>query len=236
MSDREAAQRLDFLKAAGLADAVRAPLPGDASTRRYERLTTADGPSPDADGPGRRRREPALPIRPGRPSSARPRGWNAVARLSGRPDRGLRRRRRPPERRSACRRPRSSRVDAAERPGRAGGFRRRPVRPRHRGRAPTRRPSICAAVEALAGLHAAPTPADPDRAAAGDWPLQTYDADGAAGRGRPVRRVAAEADARAVASTTPPSPTGARPGRPIVGRGRGGRARSWPTATITPRT
>ena len=42
MSDREL-QRLDFLKAAGLADAVRVPLAGDASTRRYERLTTADG-------------------------------------------------------------------------------------------------------------------------------------------------------------------------------------------------
>ncbi|TPW03899.1 MAG: aminoglycoside phosphotransferase, partial [bacterium] len=42
MSDREL-QRLDFLKSAGLADAVRTPLAGDASTRRYERLTTADG-------------------------------------------------------------------------------------------------------------------------------------------------------------------------------------------------
>ena len=42
MSDRER-QRLDFLKAAGLASAVRTPLAGDASTRRYERLTTADG-------------------------------------------------------------------------------------------------------------------------------------------------------------------------------------------------
>ena len=38
MSDREAL-RLDFLRSAGLAEAVRAPLPGDASTRRYERLT-----------------------------------------------------------------------------------------------------------------------------------------------------------------------------------------------------
>jgi hypothetical protein len=41
--DREL-QRLDFLKAAGLGDAARAPLPGDASTRRYERLTATDGP------------------------------------------------------------------------------------------------------------------------------------------------------------------------------------------------
>lgn len=42
MSDREL-QRLDFLNTAGLADAVRTPLAGDASTRRYERLTTTDG-------------------------------------------------------------------------------------------------------------------------------------------------------------------------------------------------
>ena len=40
--DRETL-RLDFLKAAGLSDALRAPLPGDASTRRYERLTTPAG-------------------------------------------------------------------------------------------------------------------------------------------------------------------------------------------------
>ena len=42
MSDREQ-QRIDFLKGAGLGDAARAPLPGDASTRRYERLTTPAG-------------------------------------------------------------------------------------------------------------------------------------------------------------------------------------------------
>lgn len=80
MSDREL-QRLDFLKSAGLADAVRTPLPGDASTRRYERLTTPSGTtlmlmdqvaaaeSPPADpswSPERRRAE----------------GWNATARLS----------------------------------------------------------------------------------------------------------------------------------------------------------
>ena len=45
MSDDREQQRRDFLKAAGLADAVRAPLPGDASTRRYERLTTPGGAS-----------------------------------------------------------------------------------------------------------------------------------------------------------------------------------------------
>lgn len=80
MSDREL-QRLDFLKSAGLAGAVRTPLAGDASTRRYERLTTASGTtlmlmdqvaaaeSPPADpswSPERRRAE----------------GWNATARLS----------------------------------------------------------------------------------------------------------------------------------------------------------
>jgi aminoglycoside/choline kinase family phosphotransferase len=80
MSDRER-QRLEFLKTAGLADAVRTPLAGDASTRRYERLTTPSGrslmlmdqvaaaESPPADpswSPERRRAE----------------GWNATARLS----------------------------------------------------------------------------------------------------------------------------------------------------------
>ena len=80
MNDRET-QRVAFLTEVGLADARRAPLPGDASTRRYERLTPADGPglmlmdqvaaaeSPPADpswSPERRKAE----------------GWNAVARLS----------------------------------------------------------------------------------------------------------------------------------------------------------
>ncbi|HYC74883.1 N-acetylmuramate/N-acetylglucosamine kinase AmgK [Brevundimonas sp.] len=80
MSDREQ-QRLDFLKAAGLADAVRAPLPGDASTRRYERLTTAAGATLMLmDQP------PAAESRPCDPSwtpeQRRAAGWNAVARLS----------------------------------------------------------------------------------------------------------------------------------------------------------
>lgn len=41
-SERET-KRLQFLAGVGLADAAREPLPGDASTRRYERLRTADG-------------------------------------------------------------------------------------------------------------------------------------------------------------------------------------------------
>ena len=80
MSDRENL-RLDFLKTAGLGDAVRARLPGDASTRRYERLTPATGPTlmlmdqaPAAESP---------PCDPSwTPDQRRASGWNAVARLS----------------------------------------------------------------------------------------------------------------------------------------------------------
>lgn len=80
MSDREQ-QRIDFLRAAGLGEAVRAPLPGDASTRRYERLTTAAGSTLMLmDQP------PAAESRPCDPSwtpeQRRAAGWNAVARLS----------------------------------------------------------------------------------------------------------------------------------------------------------
>ena len=80
MSDREAL-RLDFLTVSGLADAARLPLPGDASTRRYERLVPADGPTlmlmdqaPAAESP---------PCDPSwTPDQRRAAGWNAVARLS----------------------------------------------------------------------------------------------------------------------------------------------------------
>lgn len=80
MSDRET-QRLDFLNSAGLAGAARAPLPGDASTRRYERLTTASGQTlmlmdqaPAVESP------PADPC--WTPERRHAEGWNAVARLS----------------------------------------------------------------------------------------------------------------------------------------------------------
>lgn len=80
MSDREH-QRLAFLAAAGLADAARAPLPGDASTRRYERLTTADGRSLMLMD-----QAPAAESRPcdptWSPEERQAQGWNAVARLS----------------------------------------------------------------------------------------------------------------------------------------------------------
>lgn len=80
MSDREQ-QRLDFLRAAGLADAVREPLPGDASTRRYERLTTASGSTLMLmDQPPAAESQPCDPS--WTPEQRRAAGWNAVARLS----------------------------------------------------------------------------------------------------------------------------------------------------------
>lgn len=80
MSDRER-QRLDFLTAAGLGDAARAPLPGDASTRRYERLTTPDGRSLMLmDQPPAAESRPCDPA--WSPDRRRAEGWNAVARLS----------------------------------------------------------------------------------------------------------------------------------------------------------
>jgi len=71
----------DFLAGAGLADARRDPLPGDASTRRYERLTTPSGgrlmlmdQAPALESP---------PCDPAwTPEERRAHGWNATARLS----------------------------------------------------------------------------------------------------------------------------------------------------------
>ena len=80
MSDREL-QRLDFLKTAGLADAVRTPLAGDASTRRYERLTTPSGQSLMLmDQPPAAESQPCDPA--WSPVQRHASGWNAVARLS----------------------------------------------------------------------------------------------------------------------------------------------------------
>ena len=80
MSDREL-QRLDFLKTAGLADAARSPLPGDASTRRYERLTTPSGSTlmlmDQAPATESQPCDPAWT-----PAQRHASGWNAVARLS----------------------------------------------------------------------------------------------------------------------------------------------------------
>lgn len=71
----------DFLATAGLAEVRREPLPGDASTRRYERLTTPSGASlmlmdqaPALESP------PCDPV--WTPDERRAHGWNATARLS----------------------------------------------------------------------------------------------------------------------------------------------------------
>lgn len=80
-SDREA-ERLDFLRSAGLAEARRTPLAGDASTRAYERLTTPDGRSlifmdqaPAA--------ESAVAPADATPEQRSALGYNAEARLAG---------------------------------------------------------------------------------------------------------------------------------------------------------
>lgn len=80
MSEREQ-QRLEFLTTAGLADAARQPLPGDASTRRYERLTTAGGATLMLmDQPPATESQPCDPA--WTPAQRHAAGWNAVARLS----------------------------------------------------------------------------------------------------------------------------------------------------------
>jgi aminoglycoside/choline kinase family phosphotransferase len=80
MSDREVL-RQSFLTKAGFTDAVRHPLPGDASTRRYERLICPDGrrfmmmDQPPVD---------ARPCGPAdTPEERRAKGYFALARLSG---------------------------------------------------------------------------------------------------------------------------------------------------------
>lgn len=171
MSDREQ-QRLDFLRAAGLADAVRAPLPGDASTRRYERLTTASGTTlmlmdqaASAESP------PAEPS--WTPEQRRVSGWNATARLSaGRIEafaavaahlRSL-----------GLSAPEVLAVDAAAGLAVLEDFGDNLfARVIEGGEA--EEPLYLAAVEALATLHEAATP-ETLTGAAGRWPLQTYDA------------------------------------------------------------
>jgi aminoglycoside/choline kinase family phosphotransferase len=172
MSDREQ-QRIDFLRAAGLARAVRTPLPGDASTRRYERLTTATGTTLMLmDQP------PATESRPCDPSwtpeQRRASGWNAVARLS------------------------AGRMEAfaavAEHLRHAGLSTPDIVavdpdaglaviedfgddlfaRVIEEGEPPA--PLYLAAVDALARLHLAGLLPDTMQGPAGDWPLLTYDA------------------------------------------------------------
>ena len=75
------AARAEFLKRAGWGDAIAHPLAGDASTRRYERLTRGDAQAvlmiapPGAE-------EPACPP-DASPAARRALGYNALARLAG---------------------------------------------------------------------------------------------------------------------------------------------------------
>jgi hypothetical protein len=79
-SDREA-ERLAFLAQAGLGDARRAPLPADASTRRYERLHLAGGGTLMLmDQPPLAETPPCGPEWDANKRTAA--GWNALARLS----------------------------------------------------------------------------------------------------------------------------------------------------------
>jgi len=170
MSDREQL-RLAFLKAAGLADAARAPLPGDASTRRYERLTLPSGVSLMLmDQAAAAESPPADPS--WSPERRKAEGWNAVARLSaGRIEAfaavaahlkslGL----------SA---PGIVAVDAAAGLAVLEDFGDDLFARVIESGAPEE-PLYLAAVEALATLHDAPTPAVLT-GAAGDWPLLAYD-------------------------------------------------------------
>lgn len=79
-SDRDALTA-DFLARAGLADAERIPLPGDASTRRYERLRSADGRALMLmDAPPSAESCPCPPD--ASPEERRAAGYNALARLA----------------------------------------------------------------------------------------------------------------------------------------------------------
>ena len=79
-SEREAARRA-FLRSAGLADAERRPLAGDASTRRYERLSPPRGPSLIfMDQPPSVETQPCPPDADAQARAAL--GYNALARLA----------------------------------------------------------------------------------------------------------------------------------------------------------
>ncbi|WP_298163586.1 N-acetylmuramate/N-acetylglucosamine kinase AmgK [Brevundimonas sp.] len=169
-NDREA-QRVAFLTEVGLADARRAPLPGDASTRRYERLTTPAGSSLMLmDQAAAAESPPADPS--WSPERRKAEGWNAVARLSaGRIEAFA----------AVASHLRSVGLSAPDIVALDAGaglavledfgddlF----ARVIEAGQDET--PLYLAAIDALAELHAAPTPPILT-GAAGPWPLQVYD-------------------------------------------------------------
>ena len=168
--DREE-QRLAFLASTGLADVVRAPLPGDASTRRYERLTTTDGRSLMLMDQAASAESP--PCDPSwSPEQRHAAGWNAVARLSaGRVEAfaavaahlrsvGL----------SA---PDIIAMDATVGLAVLEDFG-DDLFTRVIARGEPEERMYMAAVQSLVALHEAPTPSVL-KGPAGDWPLQTYD-------------------------------------------------------------
>ncbi|MGZ3306170.1 MAG: N-acetylmuramate/N-acetylglucosamine kinase AmgK [Asticcacaulis sp.] len=80
MTDREAIKQ-NFLLQSGFADAERHPLPGDASTRRYERLIRRDGSSfMLMDQVAALESQPCQPGQS--PDERRASGYNAMARLA----------------------------------------------------------------------------------------------------------------------------------------------------------
>jgi aminoglycoside/choline kinase family phosphotransferase len=79
-NDSRAAALERLLAETGFAGAERAPLPGDASTRRYERLTLGDRRAMLMDAP---RSAESAPCPPGAtPAERRLMGWNATSRLA----------------------------------------------------------------------------------------------------------------------------------------------------------
>ena len=81
MSPERETLKAAFLARAGLATARRQPLPGDASTRRYERLTGSDGSSLLLmDAPPLAESPPCDPA--WSPKQRLAAGWNATARLA----------------------------------------------------------------------------------------------------------------------------------------------------------
>ena len=171
MSDRETL-RLDFLKAAGLADAVRAPLPGDASTRRYERLTPTSGATLMLMD-----QAPAAESRPcdprWTPEQRRAAGWNAVARLSAGQIEAFA---------AVAAHLKSLGLSAPEIPAldAVNGLAvledfGDDLFARVIANGADETPLYLAAIEALAVLHDAGTPPQNLNGPGGDWPLLTYD-------------------------------------------------------------
>lgn len=168
--DREAV-KAEFLKSAGLAAAAREPLPGDASTRRYERLRPASGATLMLmDAPPRAETAPCPPE--ATPAEREALGYNAMARLAaGRVDafaacagflrsRGL----------SA---PEVVALDAAQGLAVVEDFGDHLFAHDLAGGADPRE-LYGAAIEALARLHEAPPPPRLNGGAV-EWPLLTYD-------------------------------------------------------------